>query len=224
MHAVRMNTERLRPRLRAIQGGETGPARVLSDAELLEGIARGDQRVAGQLYRQLLPAVEASLIRVLGRRDPEHEDLVQVAFEQIVMTLSTHRYAGACSLKTWASSIAGHVALKSIRTRTRRRRWFGGFVEPEVVEQRRSQASDAEQQLSSRRELNRLKRELAGLSPAKAEALLLHDVLGHSLGEIAAMTGSSVAAAQSRLSRGRRELMARFETAQTRDEKTGGAR
>lgn len=213
MHVVCMSSEPVRPRLRAIQGGESGnPAGALTDAELLAGIASGDQRVAGQLYRQLLPAVEGSLIRVLGRRDPEHEDLVQVAFEQIILTLSRHRYAGACSLKTWASSIAGHVALKSIRTRTRRRRWFGGFVEPEFVEQRRSQAPDAEQQLTDRRTLDQLKQELAGLSPSKAEALLLHDVLGHGLGEIAAMTGVSVAAAQSRVSRGRRELMARFDS------------
>jgi DNA-directed RNA polymerase specialized sigma24 family protein len=40
--------------------------------------------------------------------------------------------------------------------------------------------------------------------------LLLHDVVGHELTEIAALTGASVAAVQSRLVRGRHELMERL--------------
>jgi DNA-directed RNA polymerase specialized sigma24 family protein len=42
-------------------------------------------------------------------------------------------------------------------------------------------------------------------------AVLLHDVLGHDLSEIAAMTDSSVAAVQTRLVRGRGELLSRMQ-------------
>ena len=62
-------TTRQRPLLRAIEGGaaKTGPA--YTDSELFEGIASGDERIARELYRRLLPAVEGALYRVLGRRE-----------------------------------------------------------------------------------------------------------------------------------------------------------
>ena len=53
---------------------------------------------------------------------------------------------------------------------------------------------------------------LGRMRPKHAEAVLLHDVLGHDLAEIAVMTGASAAAAQSRLVRGRKELLRRAKT------------
>ena len=203
-----------RGRLRAIEGGaraarrpDTEPS--FSEHELFEGIVRGEERVATELYRRLLPAVEASLLRVFGRREADHEDLVQIVFEQIIVTLAKRRYAQACGLKTWASSIAAHVALKSLRSRYRQRRVFDVFAEPEAVTGQRSH-DDVEKNVATREQMQRVREELSQLSPPKAEAVLLHDVMGHGLLEIAAMTGTSVAAAQTRLSRGRRELAQRL--------------
>lgn len=203
-----VSSEPRQPRLRALPGGATGtrPKPALDETALLEGVARGDERIAVEFYHRLRPTVEASLLRVLGRRESDHEDLIQVSFEQIVKTLSTKSYAGACSLKTWASTIAANVALKSLRSRIRRRRVLAPSIEPSVVEQRDSQAPSAEQTLAARRKLDELRCQLARISPHKAQAVLLHDVLGHGLTEVAAMTGCSVSAAQTRLSRGRREL------------------
>jgi len=48
------------------------------------------------------------------------------------------------------------------------------------------------------------------MNPERAQVLLLHEVNGLELAEIAAALGISVMAAQSRLSRGRRELRARL--------------
>jgi DNA-directed RNA polymerase specialized sigma24 family protein len=52
---------------------------------------------------------------------------------------------------------------------------------------------------------------LGEMNAAQVEVLLLHDVVGHDLSEIALMLGVSMPAAQSRLFRGRRELRQRLE-------------
>ena len=187
---------KLRPRLRALAGGSGAPAPAYSDAELFEGITRGNAQLATELYRRLLPAVEATLFRVLGRREPEHEDLVQASFEQIILTLSERRYAQACSLKTWASTLTAHVALKALRSRCRQRKVFNTTLEPAEVTERTSGIDDVERSVALKRELEKLRGLLSELSPEQAEAVVLHDLMGHALGEIATNTGVSVAAAQ----------------------------
>lgn len=209
-----------RPALRAIPGGgsstvTTGvvPAHTTAaytDVELFEGIARGDERVAAELYRRLLPAVEATLYRVLGRREAEHEDLVQSSFEQIILTLSERRYAQACSLRTWASTLTAHVALKALRSRYRQRKLFDTHVEPSELCERVTGDEDVERNVNVQREIELLRSLLSQISADQAEAVLLHDLMGHPLAEIATITGVSVAAAQSRLVRGRKELAARL--------------
>jgi len=223
-----------RSHLRAIAGGaatspagsaaaQSPPSNVpeaaqdVSDDWLMEGMVRGDQNVAVELYRRLLPVVEATLVRIIGRREADHEDLVQTSFEQIILTLSERRYARACSLKTWASTLAAHVGLKALRSRTRQRRVFDLHVEAHEATQQYGGRDDVERSVSSRQELEQVRRELASLPPGRAEAVLLHDVLGHGLAEIAVMTGSSVVAAQSRLSRGRRELAERLAKASSKE-------
>ena len=209
-----------RPLLRAITGGAGAarPAPEYTDAELFEGIVDGDERIARELYRRLLPAVESALYRVLGRREHDHEDLVQTSFEQIILTLAQRRYAQACSLNTWASTIAAHVALKSLRSRYRQRNVFDARLGAEDLAELASGGDDVERTVGERRELERLRLRLSELPAAQAEAVVLHDLMGHPLAEIAAITGASVAAAQSRLVRGRKELLARMEA----DRQQGG--
>jgi RNA polymerase sigma-70 factor (ECF subfamily) len=201
-----------RPVLRAIVGGASSreAAPVYTDSELFEGIVAGDERIARELYRRLLPAVEAALYRVLGRREHDHEDLVQGSFEQIIATLSQRRYAQACSLNTWASTIAAHMALKALRSRYRQRSVFDPRLAADELAELAMGRDDVERTVSERRELERLRVRLSELPAAQAEAVLLHDLMGHPLAEIATLTGASLAAAQSRLVRGRKELMRRL--------------
>jgi RNA polymerase sigma-70 factor (ECF subfamily) len=198
------------PRFRVVQGGPTASVAPPSDEALLEAFERGDGALGHALYDRLIRVVEATLYRVLGRRESDHDDLVQAAFEQIVITLYRRKFARACSLSAWASAVTCNVALHALRARRAERRVFDREQDAETTAGELAGPGDAEAQLDARAALDRLRRHLSQMSGERAEALILHDVLGCELSEIAALTGVSIAAAQSRLVRGRHELHARF--------------
>jgi RNA polymerase sigma-70 factor (ECF subfamily) len=176
-----------------------------NDQELLAALAASDPKAGVQLYDRLIRIVEWTILRVTGERLAEHEDLVQGAFEQIVISLHRSRYAGNCSLTSWASALSCHVALNALRSRRRQHRL--------ALQTSGSEADvrpDPEAQVDLRQVLARVRAELVAMPASRAEVLVLHEVNGLSLEEIAAALGISVAAAQSRLSRGRRELSRRM--------------
>lgn len=191
----------------ALPVSTTAPA-PLSDERLIEAVESGDHRLAGELYDRLIGVVDHTLYRVFGRREPDHEDLVQAAFEQIVLTLSRQSFARACSLKTWASTVTSHVGFNALRSRRRERAVLDrqSEAEPESA----ASAADIERQAVARAELERMREQLVAMKSEHAQTVFLHDVLGHELAEIALMTDVSVAAAQSRLVRGRKELYRRM--------------
>jgi len=177
-----------------------------TDFELLNALAAQDPRAGLALYDRLIRIVEWTISRVMGQRGSDHEDLVQSAFEQIVDSLHRRRYARDCSLTSWASAISCHIALNALRSR-RRQRLLGEKTHSELPPAR----ADLENQLAARQALERIRGELSRMNQARAEVLVLHEVNGLELTEIAQVLGISLAAAQSRLSRGRRELLQRLE-------------
>lgn len=178
-----------------------------SDRQLLVALAEGDPRAGLVLYDRLIRIVEWTISRIIGQRSAEHEDLVQAAFEQIVVTLHGQRYAHRCSLTSWASAVSCHVALNALRSRRRQRTLSAASAE-EASEPHDPRS--VENQVAARQALERVRRELGRMNAARAEVLILHEVNGLELSEIAAVLGISVMAAQSRLSRGRRELLDRL--------------
>jgi RNA polymerase sigma-70 factor (ECF subfamily) len=187
-----------------------GGAPLPSDEEIVEAFARGTGAACELLYDRLVGVVEATLIRVLGKRDLQHDDLVQTAFEQIVLTLSRQRFAGACSLSSWATSVSTHVALNAIRSRTRERRVVDRSAEAKLQAEGVGARVDVERETGTRELLMHVRQHLSEMDPLRATALLLHDAFGHDLAEIAALTGVTIAAAQSRLVRARKELRERL--------------
>jgi RNA polymerase sigma-70 factor, ECF subfamily len=188
----------------------------LQDDALIDALVSGDIRAARELYDRLISVVHATLRRLMGGRMCDHEDLVQVTFEQIVSTLVRGRFSRGCSLPTWASSIAAHVAFNALRARRRSRAVFDPVELWDVAD--RPAVGNAERDASARQQIRAVQTHLAAMSPKKAMVLVLHDVLGHDLTEVSVMLGVSVSAAQSRLVRGRRELLGRLKGAEAHEE------
>jgi RNA polymerase sigma-70 factor (ECF subfamily) len=178
----------------------------LDDETLIDAVARGDSKIATALYDRLIGIVDRALYRVFGRRESDHDDLVQAAFEQIVLTLTRRRFAGACSLSSWACHVATHVGLNALRARRRERRVLGLIEDTNAMLTVPARGPNVEDEAGARRDIDRIRTQLAEMSPEKAETVLLHDVFGYELAEIAVLTGASVSAVQSRLVRGRKEL------------------
>ena len=195
---------------RVLDGGAQPREHEPTDAELIDAFERGDGQACEQLYDRLIGVVEGTLWRVLGRRDEHHDDLVQSAFEQIVMTLSRRRFARACSLSSWASTVTAHIAFNAIRARTRERQVLDRTRNPEADLGDLAHHDDVEREVGVREDFARVRIYLAEMDWGRAATLFLHDVLGHELSEISVLMGVSVAAAQSRLVRGRRELQERL--------------
>jgi RNA polymerase sigma-70 factor (ECF subfamily) len=180
-----------------------------SDQELLAAVRRGDGSSAQLLYDRLQPAIDHALRRVLRRRSIDFDDLIQVTFERIIRAIIEDRFAGQSRLTTWAAAIAGHVAIDFLRRSVREQRLFSTVEPPDSVPAGAAGRPAAEQRLEARSQVHRLHTILAKMKPTLAETVLLYDVLGHSLEEVAALTGVSQSAAQSRLFRGRKELLRR---------------
>jgi RNA polymerase sigma-70 factor (ECF subfamily) len=196
--------------LRARQEGEGAAARARTDEELIRAVLRGDDRVTAELYRSLFPTVDRTLCRVFGGRDREHEDMVQNAFEQIVSTIASSKFNRACSLATWASAVTTKVGLSALRSRYRERNLVDRSGRVDSTKLANLSSYEIDRQLGARDMIQKLQMVLSNMSPHRAEVLFLHDVAGLELSEIGALIGDSEAAVQSRLVRGRRELLARL--------------
>lgn len=175
---------------------------------MLTGVIAGERSAHAALYDLLFPVVARTLQKILRNNSGDYEDLVQVSFERIVRTITGAQRVQVRNLSAWAGSIAAHVALDALRSRTRESRLFErkstGPSHADSVP-----APSLERQLEARRKLEWLHDALSRMNAAQAQTLLLHDVLGHGLSEIASIMGVTLAAAQRRLSRGRQELLRR---------------
>jgi RNA polymerase sigma-70 factor (ECF subfamily) len=196
-------------RLRALAGGNgEREGDEPSDEQIVAGLIAGEEWAAEALYDRLQPVVDRALRRIL-QSSPDHDDQVQVVFERVIRTLVERKFAGACSLSTWATAIASNVAVDALRARIRERAVVWEDRARGAEHAASVSSGNLERQLEARAEIAELHEILGSMDKSQAETVLLHDVHGHELSEIAVLTRVSVAAAQSRLVRGRKELLRR---------------
>jgi RNA polymerase sigma-70 factor (ECF subfamily) len=151
--------------------------------------------------------VDTVVRRLVGSTDPEYEDLVQSSLVNVLATFDGGKFRGECPPRGWAAVIARNVAVDAIRARARERRVIAHDGDAVADERGHADGLGPERLTDLHETLDRVNRALSGLGPKKARVVYLHDVLGYQLDEVATMLGTSVAAAQSRLVRGRREII-----------------
>ncbi len=182
------------------------PSPALDDSELLAALRAGDATAATAFHDRVRPQVDRTIRRLLGRGDVDGDDLAQLAMIELVYTID--RYRGDCSLDAWTSTLTAHVVYKHIRRRQTERRIFSGVALDDVE----VAAPHSEIRRASMREVTqRILVHVDAMDEGRAWAYVLHDVCGYDLREIAQITGVSIAAAQTRLVRGRRELHERIQ-------------
>jgi len=157
-------------------------------------------------------AVDLVLRRLIGTQDPEYEDLMQSSMENVLTTIDRGNFRGDCPTGGWAAVIARNVAIDAIRVRTRERQLFAreeaDLAQADTVRDVGIGVERGPEHLTDVQErLRRVKSALMGLCPHKANVVFLHDILGHQLEEVARILSITVAAAQSRLVRGRRQII-----------------
>jgi RNA polymerase sigma-70 factor (ECF subfamily) len=178
-----------------------------TDDQICSALAAGQGGAAEAVYDRIADVVQAVLYRLLGA-DAERDDLTQQAIERVISTIVSGRYARGCSLRSWATLLAQHVAVDALRVRARERRLFDRSATHHALELVAANTDTPERLTDARRRVALLQSALASVNRERSEAVVLHDVLGHDLAEIAQLKGVSVAAAQSRLVRGRKDVLA----------------
>lgn len=191
-------------------GKERDPFELEAERSLLCAVRERRPKAGDRLYDALFATVDRTIVRTLGHRQAEHDDLVQGTFEQLIISVADGTFRHECSLKSWAGSIASHLALNVIRSRRRERAVFDKGRSVDNERDARG-TSLTERAVDSRRTMERVRTELGAMNEDRARALVLFHVLEYDLRQVATVLGTTVAAAQSRVARGRRELLERIQ-------------
>jgi RNA polymerase sigma-70 factor (ECF subfamily) len=176
-----------------------------SDEALLSAVRAGDDTVADAFCARIWPTVVMTVRRLLGSADNELEDVAQISVMEALS--SVKRYRGESGLDPWVRTVTAHTVYKHLRRRGFERRLFT-HLDAAAAETSRGPGPVAVTR--EREAISRVLNHVAKLDEEKATAWVLHDVYGHDMREIATITGVSEAAAQTRVSRGRRELHERL--------------
>lgn len=170
-----------------------------AERQLVEGLIRGEEASYRQLYEAFCPRLRALLLRIY-RDAPLVDDAVQAAFLQVFRNIS--QFNAQSSLQTWITRIAVNEASRMIRRQTRSRKAPEappGGEAPESVPTPEQHSAQAE-------EYQHLAAAIAALPLEKRTALLLFEVEGFSVQDIADITGEPRGTVLARLSRTRAEL------------------
>ena len=180
-------------------GEETSRDQV--DQALIERCKSGDQEAWARLVEATHRDVYTLCLRILGNSDDAAE-ATQDAYLKVYRGLAGFR--GDATFSTWLYRVATNAAISKQRGRSRRRT-HEAAVEEDALAQLPS-AISVEDAAGAKVEVGVLERALAELPAMYREAVLLRDVYGLSIEEIAGQLKISETAAKVRVHRGRKRL------------------
>lgn len=184
---------------------ERAEARVPLDGLLpAAGDPAGSRAATLAAADEIFALVYRQMRALAGRRDVD--ELAQIAVEHVLRGLP--RFEGRSQLATWTFRICYLTVRKHDRGY---RRWLRRFTLTDDGElpERAGDASQGEEGVVRRERLRRLQAAMQGLSPKRRAVLVMHDVEGMTVDEIAAVVQASPAAVRSRLRDARRSLARR---------------
>jgi RNA polymerase sigma-70 factor, ECF subfamily len=154
------------------------------------------ERIFGLVYRQMV---------TLAGRSSDLDDLAQTAAEQVLRSLD--RFDGRSELATWTYRICQRTYLKQRRWY---RRWLNRFLfwEDSGRNEPRDRRPDQAQAIAQDERIARLWAALARLSPKRRVVVVLHDLEGLAVEQIAEIVSANPHTVRSRLRDGRAKLAA----------------
>ena len=170
--------------------------------ELVERCKQGDERAWGQLVEATYRDVYSLCLRILGDADDAAE-ATQDAYLKAWRGL--HGFRGDSMFTTWLYRVASNAALSKHRSRRRRQAHETG-AEDEMLTQTPHPGSSTEDAAAARLDVGSLDRALVSLPEHYRSAVVLKDIYGYSIQEIAKQVGCSETAAKVRIHRGRKQL------------------
>jgi RNA polymerase sigma-70 factor, ECF subfamily len=179
-----------------------------SDEQLVSFIRGGDTTAFGELVKRHFTTCFGRAFLML-RNHSDAEDEVQNAFSKALESIDQFRFQGPFG--AWLCRIVQNQCLMLIRERRR-----AAFISVDASNESNArlelvdQLADQEQQLAARQVDNLAHSEILRIPRILRDVMLLHDVEGLPMPDVAARLGISVSATKSRLMRGRRELRSRL--------------
>ena len=173
--------------------------------QIIENCRRGDRAAQRQLFRRHRDQVYALIVRTLGTGcDPD--EVAQQVFIRLFRSLEHFR--GLSSFDTWVYRITAKVCIDQMRTKYRKRRLQMAQGGTDALEHLSGPDEFSPGHRTDRRELSeQLRSALGKLEPEKRMAVILFDVQGLSIDEVAEIVGTPPGTVKSRLFHARRELM-----------------
>ena len=182
----------------------------VNDQQLVELARRGDRQAFGQLIeRHWRKCVDLGCYFLRNRGDAE--DQAQNAFMKVYEHLD--QYKGDAEFSTWLARIVANQCLMLMRVRRRARFMYLDEVpsEPKALPiQLASADPDPEGELAFVQLTQVLRSELGRVPRLMRNVMLLRDVQGLPMRDVADQLGITVSAAKSRLVRARAELRNRM--------------